>query len=262
MSERFLLEWREAAGLRWLAWEGAGVAAVFPTREGGVSPAPWETLDLGLLVGDESGRVLENRRRLCAAIGLPLERLVVPHQVHGTHLRWVGGPAAGRGAFDQTTAVSSCDGLLTVTPRLGLAVSTADCLPVVIAAREERGVALAAVHAGWRGVIEGIAGQAAACLARRGPLLGAVVGPSIGPCCFNVDEALRARFARRFPGVVRGTAIDLWEAVVDDLRASGVPPGGIEVAGVCTASDVSFFSHRRDRGLTGRHLAIAWRQET
>ena len=59
MSERFLLEWREAAGLRWLAWEGAGVAAVFPTRGGGVSPAPWETLDLGLLVGDESGRVLE-----------------------------------------------------------------------------------------------------------------------------------------------------------------------------------------------------------
>ena len=111
-------------------------------------------------------------------------------------------------------------------------------------------------------MIEGIVGQAAACLARRGPLLGAVVGPSIGPCCFLVGEALRARFARRFPGVVRGAAVDLWGAVVEDLRASGVPPGGIEVAGVCTASDASFFSHRRDRGLTGRHLAIAWRQET
>ena len=90
MSERFVLEWREAAGLRWLAWEGAGVVAVFPTREGGVSAAPWDTLDLGLSVGDEPAHVLENRRRLCAAVGLPPDRLVVPQQVHRTAIRWVG----------------------------------------------------------------------------------------------------------------------------------------------------------------------------
>lgn len=261
MSERFVLEWREAAGLRWLAWEGAGAVAVFPTREGGVSPAPWDTLNLGLSVGDELGHVLENRRRLCAAVGLPPERLVVPRQVHGALIRWVGAAEAGRGALDAATAIEGCDGLLTATSRLGLVVSSADCLPVVIAAAGEGGVALAAVHAGWRGVIEGIVGQAAAMLACRGRLLGAVVGPSVGPCCFVVDDELRARFAARFPGVVRGAGVDLWAAATADLMAAGVPREGIDVAGICTASDASFFSHRRDRGLTGRHLAIAWRQE-
>jgi YfiH family protein len=259
MSVRFVLEWREAAGLRWLAWEGAGVTAVFPTREGGVSAAPWDALNLGLSVGDEPAHVLENRRRLCAAVGLPLDRLVVPHQVHGTATRWVGEAEAGRGACDPATALEACDGLLTEAPELGLAISTADCLPVVIAAATEDGVALAAVHAGWRGTLDGIVGQAAVALARRGRLLGAVVGPSIGPCCFVVDEALRARFAARFPGAARGNVVDLWAAAAADLAAAGVPSGGISVAGLCTASDAAFYSHRRDQGSTGRHLAIAWR---
>jgi YfiH family protein len=260
MSERFVLEWREAAGLRWLVWEGAGVVAVFPTRQGGVSAPPWDTLNLGLSVGDEPAHVLENRLRLCAAVGLPLDRLVVPHQVHGTTLRWVGETEAACGARDLATAIEACDGLLTEVPDLGLAISTADCLPVVIAAATEDGVALAAVHAGWRGTLEGIVGQAAVALARRGRLLGAVVGPSIGPCCFVVDDGLRARFAARFPGAARGNAVDLWAAAATDLSAAGVPSGGIAVAGVCTASDAAFFSHRRDQGSTGRHLAIAWRR--
>lgn len=260
MGERFVLEWREAAGLRWLAWEGAGMVAVFPTREGGVSAAPWDTLDLGLSVGDEPAHVLENRRRLCAAVGLPLDRLVVPHQVHSTTIGWVGEAEAGRGALDVATAIADCDGLLTDVPDLGLAVSWADCLPVVIAAAGDDGVVLAVAHAGWRGALDGIIGKAAVALARRGRLLGAVVGPSIGPCCFVVDEALRARFAARFPGVVRGNAVDLWAAATADLVASGVPSGDITVAGICTADDERFFSHRRDHGSTGRHLGVAWRQ--
>jgi YfiH family protein len=260
MSERFALEWRETAGLRWLAWEGAGVTAVFPTREGGVSAAPWDTLDLGLSVGDEPAHVLENRRRLCAAVGLPLDRLVVPHQVHSTVTRWVGEAEAGRGARNVGTAIADCDGLLTGVPDLGLAIGTADCMPVVIAAAAADGLVLAAVHAGWRGALDGIIGQAAVALARRGRLLGAVVGPSIGPCCFVVDEALRARFAARFPGVARGNAVDLWAAATADLVAAGVPAGHITVAGICTACDARFFSHRRDQGSTGRHLAVAWRQ--
>ena len=260
MSERFVLEWCEAAGLRWLAWEGAGMVAVFPTREGGVSAAPWDTLDLGLSVGDEPAHVLENRRRLCAAVGLPLDRLVVPHQVHGTAICWVGEAEAGSGALDVATAIADCDALLTDVPDLGLAVSWADCMPVVIAAAGEDGVVLAAVHSGWRGTLDGIIKQAAVALGRRGRLLGAVVGPSIGPCCFVVDEELRARFAARFPGVVRGNAVDLWAAATADLVAAGVPVGHTAVAGICTASDARFFSHRRDHGSTGRHLAVAWRQ--
>ncbi len=261
MSELLTLKWRAADGLRWLQWEGAGVAAAFPTREGGVSAAPFAALNLGLSVGDEPADVLENRRRLCAAVGVPQERLVVPGQVHGTTLAWVGGAAAGRGAFDGETVIHDHDGLLTAAPGLGLVVSYADCVPVVVVARGADGPELAVVHAGWRGMLAGIVGQAAAALARRGRLLGAVVGPSIGPCCFTVDEGLRKRFSERFPGSAGETSVDLWACAARDLEAAGLPPAAVTVAALCTACDARFFSHRRDHGSTGRHLAIAWRQE-
>ncbi len=261
MSESFTLEWRAASGLRWLAWEGAGVTAVFPARTGGVSAPPWDSLNLGLSVGDRPDDVLVNRRRLCAALGLEVERLVVPRQVHGTTLRRVGEADAGRGALDPAAGIEDCDGLLTDVRRLGLGVTTADCLPVVIAAETGDGVVLAVVHAGWRGVLDGIVGLAAAELARCGRLLGAVVGPSIGPCCFVVDEALRARFVARYPGIAQGVHLDLWAAATADLTEAGVPAGDITNTGVCTSSDRRFYSHRRDHGLTGRHLTIAWRSE-
>ncbi|MCX6363408.1 MAG: laccase domain-containing protein, partial [Actinobacteria bacterium] len=109
--------------------------------------------------------------------------------------------------------------------------------------------------------LAGMVGQAAAALARRGRLLGAVVGPSIGPCCFTVDDALRARFAERFPGAARESTVDLWACAAADLEAAGVPPAAVTVAALCTASDGRFYSHRSDRGSSGRQLAIAWRQE-
>jgi YfiH family protein len=261
VSARFELEWREAGGLSWLQWEGAGVAAAFPSRKGGVSPAPFASLNLGLSVADDPANVLENRQRLCAAVGVPQERLVIPGQVHGAALAWVGEAEAGRGAFASETVIHDHDGLLTAAPGLGLVVSYADCVPVVIAARGAAGPEVAVVHAGWRGMLAGIVGQAAGELARRGCLLGAVVGPSIGPCCFTVDEALRERFKARFPGCTGERAVDLWTCARRDLEAAGVPPAAVTVAGLCTMDDTRFFSHRRDHGSTGRHLAIAWRQE-
>ncbi len=252
--------WRGAAGLEWLEWETGGVTAVFPTRAGGESRPPRNSLNLSLSAGDEPSVVLENRMRFCAAVGLPLRRLIVPRQVHGTIVRSVGEAEAGAGASDAEAAIGECDGLVTDTPALGLGISTADCLPIVIVAVTPTGPALAAVHAGWRGVIKGIAGQAAVALAQRGRLLGAVIGPSIGPCCFAVDEALRVRFASQYSGVVRGAAVDLAAAAATDLERAGVPAGTIVESGICTSCDERFFSHRRDRGLTGRHLAIAWRR--
>ena len=261
MDARFALEWREAGGMTWLAWEGAGASAAFPTRAGGVSPAPFASLNLGLSVDDEAGNVLENRRRFCAALGVPQERLVVPGQVHGTALAWVGESEAGRGAFDRETVIHDHDGLLSAAPGLGLVVSYADCVPVVIAARGADGPELAVVHAGWRGMLAGIVGQTAALLARRGRLLGAVVGPSIGPCCFAVEEGLRKRFEERFPGSAAGGTVDLWACAERDLTSAGMPAATVSVVGLCTASDGRFFSHRRDCGTTGRHLAVAWLQE-
>ena len=107
--------------------------------------------------------MLENRRRLCAAVGLPLERLVVPGQVHGTTLAWVGEAEAGRGAARQPDRRSaSTTGCSPPRPGLGLVVSYADCVPVVIVADGEEGPAFATVHAGWRGMLAGIVGKAAA----------------------------------------------------------------------------------------------------
>jgi polyphenol oxidase len=253
--------WRECDGVTWLEWRAGGVTAAFPAREGGVSAPPFNTLNLGLSVDDDPEHVLENRRRLCAALGLPLERLVVPGQVHGTTLAWVGETDAGRGASDSATVIREHDGLVTAAPGLGLAISYADCVPVVIAAGGEAGPAFATVHAGWRGMMAGIIGLAAAELSRHGPLVAAAVGPSIGPCCFAVDADLRRRFGARFPGSAGAATVDLWSCARQQLEAGGVPPARVAVAGLCTSSDARFFSHRRDRGETGRHLAIAWLQE-
>jgi hypothetical protein len=255
------MEWRERDGVSWLAWEAHGVRAAFPARTGGVSAPPFDSLNLGLSVSDDPVAVLENRRRLCAAVGVPQERLVVPGQVHGTTLRWVGEAEAGRGAFDSPSVVKEHDGLLTAAPGLGLVVSYADCVPVVIVADGDDGPALATVHAGWRGMIAGVVGKAAAELAAGRRLIAAAIGPSIGPCCFAVDETLRRRFEARFPGSAGDTSVDLWHCARLDLEGAGVPAGAVAVARLCTASDARFFSHRRDRGVTGRHLAIAWRQE-
>jgi hypothetical protein len=153
------------------------------------------------------------------------------------------------------------DGLLTAAPGLGLVVSYADCVPVVIVADGEEGPALATVHAGWRGMLAGIVGKAATELAAGRRLIAAAVGPSIGPRRFAADQDLRRRFEARFTGSSGAYTIDLWRCARLDLERSGVPDGAVAISGVCTASDARFFSHRRDRGVTGRHLAIAWRQE-
>jgi polyphenol oxidase len=253
--------WQERDGVSWLAWQADDVHAAFPARTGGVSAPPLDSLNLGLSVHDQPEAVLENRRRLCDAVGVPQERLVVPGQVHGTTLRWVGDADAGRGAFDSPSVIREHDGLLTATAGLGLAISYADCVPIVIVGAGEEGPAFATVHAGWRGMLAGIAGLAAARLAEGRDLLAAAVGPSIGPCCFVVDEELRRRFEARYPGSAGPATVDLWHAARLDLERAGVPPEALSVAGLCTSTDGRFFSHRRDRGLTGRHLAVAWRQE-
>jgi YfiH family protein len=255
------LEWRERDGVRWLHWEGAGVAAAFPSWVGGVSPAPHDSLNLGLSTADEPGCVLENRRRLCHAVGLHEDGLVVPGQVHGTAMAWVDAGMAGRGAFASVDVIAERDALLTTSPGLGLGISYADCVPVVIVAAGDEGPCFATVHAGWRGMIGGIVGRAAAALGERGRLVCAVVGPSIGPCCYAVDAALRERFAARFPGSAQATSVDLWACARAELVAAGLPAEAVSETRVCTASDARFFSHRRDHGATGRHLAIAWRQE-
>jgi purine-nucleoside/S-methyl-5'-thioadenosine phosphorylase / adenosine deaminase len=223
----------------------------FTTRAGGVSAPPFDALNLGDLVGDDPAAVAENWRRLEAATGLAFARV---RQVHGARVLTAAGPSAPR---------QEADAVISARPGVAACVAVADCVPVLLAAPEGR--AVAAVHAGWRGTEALAAAEGAAALAAAAGVaagrLRAVIGPSIGPCCYQVSEELARRFAAAFgAGVVRrgpaGPHLDLWAANLAGLRRAGVER--VEVLARCTACERErFFSHRRDGGRTGRMVAFA-----
>jgi YfiH family protein len=223
----------------------------FSTRVGGVSPAPWNSLNLGGAVGDDPARVEENWRLLEAATGLAFARV---RQVHGA--RVVTAEGAGAPCHEADAVVSRTRGL-------AACVAVADCVPVLIA--DPASGAVAAVHAGWRGTVARATAAAVEALAasggsRPGELV-AAIGPSIGPCCYEVSDDLAARFEESFgAGVVdrsRGAPrLDLWEANARALGDAGLAPERIDRLGRCTACEGRlFFSHRRDAGATGRQVA-------
>jgi len=223
----------------------------FSTRRGGVSPAPWDSLNLGGAVGDEPARVAENWRLLESATGLAFARV---KQVHG---------AAVVTASAGCTPWEEADVVVTRTAGVAACVAVADCVPVLIA--DPASGAVAAVHAGWRGTLARAAAAAVEALTRGGAVrpggLLAAIGPAIGPCCYEVSSELAVRFEEAFgPGVVdRGGAaprLDLWEANARALAAAGLAPERIDRLRRCTACERAvFFSHRRDAGATGRQAA-------
>jgi YfiH family protein len=220
----------------------------FTTRAGGRSSPPYNSLNLGDLVGDEPGAVSGNWRDLEETTGLEFARV---RQVHGVGVVTCAAPTPprqeGDGVVSASTGVAAC-------------VSVADCVPILLARPD--GSAVAALHAGWRGTLAGIAGEGVRALGVGGdgepPL--AVIGPSIGPCCYQVSEELAARFAAAFgPRVVqrgaRGPRLDLWVANERALRDAGVTR--VARLGRCTACEPRlFFSHRRDGDRTGRMVGF------
>jgi len=234
-----------------LAWEGAppGVRVAFTTRRGGVSEGAFASLNLGLLTDDEPERVVENRRRACEAAGVDAERATMALQVHGARVT----EARPAGVVTPGTDYEPCDGLWSDRPGQGMLLLTADCLPVALA-RTNGAPRLAVLHVGWRGLIAGIAGAGARVV---GDGSAAAIGPGIGPCCYEVGEEVAAPFRDRFgPDVVRDGRLDLPLATELALREAGV--ASLERVGGCTACDPErFFSHRRDRGRTGRQGIVA-----
>jgi YfiH family protein len=209
-----------------------------------VSEGPFESLNLGRLTQDEPTNVDENRRRLCAGIGADPERLAMNRQVHAAAVHRAEPGARGRPG----------DGLWTDEPGLPMVKFTADCLPIALARRNGT-PGLALLHAGRLGVLEGIIEAGVGVLGGR---LTAVIGPGIGPCCYEVGidiaDAYRARFG---PEVIAGGNLDLWTAAARVLREVGVE--SVERLDLCTACDPQrFFSHRRDAGVTGRQGVIGY----
>jgi YfiH family protein len=229
--------------------------AAFSARTGGVSASPFASLNLSEGVGDDPHAVRENRTRLLGALGIDPSAVAFATQVHGATCLAPPGPGwAGTG-----------DALVTGRSDFALAVGTADCMGVL--AWDAAGSGVAAVHAGWRGMVAGAVKVALEALLRHGvppDRLRVALGPRIGPCCFVVGPEV----AERFPAEARREAdgrvtLDLERAARLQLAAQGVLDSAVFDAGdvlparACTScGGERFFSHRRDRGVTGRAWAL------
>ncbi len=244
--------------------ESALVHAIF-TRLGGVSLPPYATLNLSHAVGDDPTAVETNCNRVCRALHIRRSQTVTCHLTHSTHVFVVTSAHGGR-------SVGQGDAMVTAEPGVYLSMRFADCVPILLHDPVRRAVGLA--HAGWRGTVKNVAG--AAVQAMVGQLgcspetMMAVIGPAIGPCCYQVGgeiiQAVEAAFPRRGPTGDDGASLlhrrtdhrayfDLWEANRRQLVAAGV--GRVAVAGLCTACHTDhFFSHRAEQGHTGRFGAV------
>jgi polyphenol oxidase len=224
-------------------WDEPGYVVAFTTRVGGVSAEPYDSLNLTVGTGDDRARVDENRRIACAALGLDAGRLAFNRQVHSPTVHRAHDGARGEPG----------DGLWSDEPGQPMLAMSADCLPIAVA-RTEGPPALAVLHAGWRGLAEGVVGAGVAALGEGAKA--AVVGPAIGPCCYEVGPEVSALFDG---DLTRDGRLDLWSAAERALRAAGVER--IERVDLCTRCNPElFFSHRRSgraRGVQGVVGAVA-----
>jgi polyphenol oxidase len=242
------VEWRENEGVRWLEAKLPGARAAFSTRIGGLSEAPYDALNVGILTGDEFERVGENRRRLAASIERDPQGVVMARQAHGAELRRHNAPQEPRVFADVVKSPDEADGQVTSNPELTPLVIVADCLPVAMVG--PGGVAMA--HCGWRGLAGGIVARVADAVEAEA----AAIGPGIGPCCYEVGEEVLSAFAD-LDGVARGRMLDLTAVATGLLERAGV--GTIESSRLCTSCNPElFYSHRRDGERTGRQAGLAW----
>lgn len=227
----------------------ASLVAAVSTRLGGVSKDPLG-MNLSFSVGDDEACVNENRRRFFSPLGIPVDALAIPRQVHSANVARVG--AAG--------AVAETDALVTNTPGVYLCVTVADCVPILIHDPEHR--AVAAVHAGWRGSAAGILSLALklmrSAFGTRPGDLRAYVGPAAGGCCYEVGPDVAERFPPKYLADHQGSLrLDLKAFQADSLLEAGVHPSHIEVSPLCTITESHLLhSYRRDGPRSGRMMAV------
>ena len=256
-------KWHNSGSLTYLTipkWQDAGIDLGFSTRVGGVGLVPYDTLNLGLHVGDDSKFVIENRKRWFDQWGVPWTRVTVGEQVHGTDVIWVKENDGGRGANKMETAIPAVDGLITQTT-IGLMAFFADCVPLFFYYPDLEAVGI--VHAGWKGTVNKIGLKAMEGFEKAGGRTEnawVAIGPSIGPCCYSIDERVAEWFRSNFNKTpfLRSQGeghylLDLWEANRSIFLEKGIRPENIDTAEICTADNPEwFFSHRRDGARTGR----------
>ncbi len=238
----------------------AGFRHGFSLRTGGVSLAPFTSLNLARNLGDRPDFVEENQRRLASAIGYEPSRLFEVSQVHGAQVEHVDDSLSPE-AFRAREA----DALLTNVAGVAVGIRVADCVPILLADRQSG--AVAAVHAGWKGIVSGVVGRAVSELLRvsggKTQDVLCAVGPHIGAEAFEVGHEVAEALSQCVPQVSvvlprePRPHVDLGRAVGAQLQATGISPHQIELVGGCTYSDAArYYSYRRDGSATGRHLAV------
>ena len=237
--------------------EYTALCAAESTRQGGVSPAPYASLNLGKNTDDRPENVRENRRCFCTALGFSPDRLAWSHQVHGTEVRIVTAPGGSTGF----------DALITAEPEIFLAVSVADCTPVLV--YDTVSGAVAAIHAGWRGAAGGIVRktleQMRDTFGTRGAGCRAYVGTCIDECSFEVGPEVAEAFEpafKRFDTERNKFFVDLKKVCSRQLQDAGLLSEHIEISPYSTVLHNSeYFSHRKESGTTGRMLAVIGRSD-
>ena len=247
-------------------FQGHPVHAIVSTRQGGVSPAPWDSLNFSVMRGDDPRNVRANLSRFAHACGFDRGDIVLARQVRRNDIQSVTDQHRGQ-------RVPKVDGLMTDVPRLPLLTLYADCVPIV--AYDTANHVLGVCHAGWQGTTLQIARKLVQYLSKAygtdpaDCLCG--IGPSIGPDSYEVGPDVIARVRSELPGAEsllrpakrRGHAyLDLWKANLDQLVAAGVPVTQTEVSGMDTAqmTDI-FFSHRAEKGQCGLFGLLCWLQK-
>jgi len=264
--------WQKRNGIPFLTINSfstsAPVVSAFTSRCSGVSTGNYATLNMSWMVGDKPGNVLTNRTNICHALGAELDSTVAALQVHGDTVAVVTAEHRGKGARGVKDALAGVDALVTRERGLMLTTSHADCVPVFLLDPVRRVIGL--VHAGWKGTSLQIAGKTVwkmqEVFGSRPQDCLAGIGPSIGPCCYEVDEPVVNAFQNTdfedWRTLLTGTApgrwcLNLWEANRRTLLRAGLSAGHIALAKLCTACRQDlFFSQRGSGGKTGRMAAL------
>jgi len=266
------MEIQNRDGLQYVTFhniEGTGlVNHCFTTRLGGVSKGVYGELNLSFTRGESRDAVFENYRILSEKLGFDYNGFVLSHQTHTTNIRHVTERERGMGLTKESD-IRDTDGLITNIPGIHLTIFGADCVPIFLLDPVKK--VIAAVHAGWRGSVNGIAAKVVAEMIEdygvdaENILVG--IGPSIGKCCFQVDEPVVALFHEKLDFadevIFKDTSedgkykIDLWQTNKRILMTAGVKEGNIEISGICTRCHTDlFYSHRKTGSARGNMAGV------
>ncbi len=238
--------------------DALGVAHFFTTRVGGVSTGAYASLNTGRNTQDKPNHIIKNTKKISAVFGTT--KIYAPQQVHSDKIIVV------TDKNKQTVNDTKADALITALPKVAIAVKVADCVGLVLYGTDKTGQhkVIATIHSGWRGVANKITSKTIAVMKKRFGVdpktISAGISPAIGPCCYEVgQEIYKLKKQKVFNGIFNKKNgkiyMNLWKASSQLLEAAGVKKEKIFINDICTACNPKlFYSHRRDKGKTGRML--------